>query len=183
MVFGCGVPGRSCDRTELCSSCSASVWPSYRATASKLRSALSGGNLSRSFPVPWWVSELCFGLFVALTFVGAVSAATAGEDAGQKMMYAALGCNLAWALADAAMFLVCTLANRGRRLTLALTVKNEPDAATGVRALRDTLSKSMKALVADAELELIRARLAAKTTLPAVLAWCSMTTSARWESF
>jgi hypothetical protein len=112
------------------------------------------------------VSELCFGLFMALTFVGAVSAATAGEDAGQKMMYAALGCNLAWGLADAAMFLVRTLANRGRRLTLALTVKNEPDAATGVRALRDALSKSMKALVADTELELIRARLAAKTTLP-----------------
>jgi hypothetical protein len=112
------------------------------------------------------VSELCFGLFMALTFVGAVSAATAGEDAGRKMMYTALGCNLAWGLADAAMFLVRTLANRGRRLTLALTVKNEPDAATAVRALRHALSKSMKTLVADTELELIRTRLAAKTTLP-----------------
>jgi len=112
------------------------------------------------------VSEFCFGLFMALTFVGTVSAATAGEDPGQKMMYTALGCNLAWGLADAVMFLVRTLANRGKRLTLALTVKNEPDAATGVRALRDALSKAMKPLVADAELELIRARLAAKTTLP-----------------
>jgi hypothetical protein len=61
------------------------------------------------------VSELCFGLFMALTFVGAVSAATAGEDAGRKMLYTALGCNLAWGLADAVMFLVRTLANRGKR--------------------------------------------------------------------
>ena len=30
------------------------------------------------------VSELCFGLFMALTFVGTVSAATSGEDAGRK---------------------------------------------------------------------------------------------------
>ncbi|MFL9913277.1 hypothetical protein [Paraburkholderia sp. RL17-337-BIB-A] len=112
------------------------------------------------------VSELCFGLFMALTFVGAVSAATAGEDAGRKMVYTALGCNLAWGLADAVMFLVRTLTNRGKRLTLALTVKNEPDAATGVRALRNALSKTMKTLVADTELELIRARIVATTTLP-----------------
>jgi hypothetical protein len=112
------------------------------------------------------VSELCFGLFMALTFVGAVSAATAGEDAGRKMMYTALGCNLAWGLADGVMFLIRTLANRGRRLTLALTVKKAPDAATGVRALRDALPKLVKTLVADTELELIRARLVAMTTLP-----------------
>ena len=112
------------------------------------------------------VSELCFGLFMALTFVGAVSAVTAGEDAGRKMLYTALGCNLAWGLADAMMFLVRTLANRGKRLTLALTVKNEPDAATGVRALRNALSKPMKSLVADTELEFIRARIVATTTLP-----------------
>jgi hypothetical protein len=111
------------------------------------------------------VSELCFGLFMALTFVGAVSVATAGEDAGRKMLYTALGCNLAWGLADAMMYLVRTLANRGRRLTLALTVKNEPDAATGVRALRNALSKPMKSLVADTELEFIRARIVA-TSLP-----------------
>jgi len=30
------------------------------------------------------VSELCFGLFMSLTFVGAVSAVTAGEDAGAR---------------------------------------------------------------------------------------------------
>ena len=87
------------------------------------------------------VSELCFGLFMALTFVGAVSAATGGEGAGRKMFYTALGCNLAWGLADAVMFLVRTLTNRGRRLTLALTVKGAPDAAEGVRALRKALPR------------------------------------------
>jgi hypothetical protein len=112
------------------------------------------------------VSELCFGLFMALTFVGAVSAATAGEEAGRKMFYTALGCNLAWGLADAVMFLVRTLTNRGRRLTLALTVRHEPDAAAGIGALRKALPRWITPLITDTELEVIRARLAAIPNLP-----------------
>lgn len=112
------------------------------------------------------VTELCFGLFMALTFVGAIKAVTAGEDAGRKLFLAALGCNLAWGLADAVMFLVRTLADRGQRLTLALTVRHEPDRTAAVRALRDALPKTLEPLVDDTELELIRARLAAAPTLP-----------------
>ncbi|HTH61247.1 MAG TPA: hypothetical protein VL689_13940 [Paraburkholderia sp.] len=112
------------------------------------------------------VTELCFGLFMALTFVGAVKAVTAGEDAGRKLFFAALGCNLAWGLADAVMFLVRTLADRGQRLTLASFVKNERDHAAAVRALRNALSESVEPLVDDVELEQIRARLAALPTLP-----------------
>jgi len=112
------------------------------------------------------VCELCFGLFMALTFVGAVKAVTAGEDAGYKMFIAALGCNLAWGLADAVMYLVRTLADRGQRLKLALTVQRERDQALAVGALRRALPETLETLVEDADLERIRARLAAATTLP-----------------
>lgn len=112
------------------------------------------------------VTELCFGLFMALTFVGAIKAVTAGEDAGRKLFLAALGCNLAWGLADAVMFLVRTLAERGQRLTLALTVKREQNRLAAVQALRDALPQALEPLVDDDELELIRARLAAAPTLP-----------------
>ena len=64
------------------------------------------------------VSEMCFGLFMALTFVGAVSA-LGGSDSPQKMFAAALGCNLAWGLVDAVMYLVRTIVGRGREITLA----------------------------------------------------------------
>jgi hypothetical protein len=112
------------------------------------------------------VCELCFGLFMALTFVGAVKALGAGEDAGHKMFLAALGCNLAWGLADAVMYLVRTLADRGQRLKLALTVQRERDQAVAVRALRDALPETLEPLVEDADLERIRARLASVSTLP-----------------
>jgi hypothetical protein len=112
------------------------------------------------------VSELCFGLFMALTFVGAVSVVTAGQDAGRKVLYSALGCNLAWGLADAVMFLVRTLTNRGKRHALALTIKRETDRAAAIRVLHDALPSSMRGLVAEPELELIRERIVAMKTVP-----------------
>jgi VIT1/CCC1 family predicted Fe2+/Mn2+ transporter len=112
------------------------------------------------------VSELCFGLFMALTFVGAISVVSAGPDSGRKLMYSALGCNLAWGLADAVMFLVRTLTNRGKRLSLALNIKQQSDSALAVQTLHDALPTSMRGLVATPELELIRARLVAMETLP-----------------
>src|SRR5215469_8889140 len=112
------------------------------------------------------VCEICFGLFMALTFVGAVKAVTAGEDEGQKMFFAALGCNLAWGLADAVMYLVRTLVDRGQRLKLAQSVRREQDPAVAVQALRDALPGKLESLVEDGYLEGIRARLAAASTLP-----------------
>ncbi len=107
------------------------------------------------------VSEMCFGLFMALTFVGAVNAATTGgEDPGRTLLYTALGCNLAWGLVDAVMYLVRTITDRGKRLTLALAVRAAPDAASALRTLRESLPPVMSQLVDDAQLEAIRSRLA-----------------------
>src|SRR3954467_276406 len=112
------------------------------------------------------VCELCFGLFMALTFVGAVSAATAGANAGRLMFYTALGCNLAWGLADGVMYLVRTLTQRARRLELATFIHRNRDASHGVERLRGELSGVMKSLVSDAELEAVRARLAGLPEVP-----------------
>jgi hypothetical protein len=44
------------------------------------------------------VSEMLFGLFMALTFVGAMSVAEARHEEVRSLLAAALGCNLAWGL-------------------------------------------------------------------------------------
>jgi VIT1/CCC1 family predicted Fe2+/Mn2+ transporter len=95
---------------------------------------------------------------MALTFVGAVSAATAGqaETAARTMFYTALGCNLAWGLVDAVMYLVRTLTERGKRLTLALAVRSAPDAQSGAKVLRSALPPLVGKLIGEPELEKIR---------------------------
>lgn len=111
------------------------------------------------------VSEMCFGLYMALTFVGAVSSATAGPDAPQTMLRAAIGCNLAWGLVDAIMFLVRTLAGRGMLQKLALRVK-QGDPASGIAALRDALPPAMTPHIADNDLEPLRSRLVSGAAVP-----------------
>ena len=113
------------------------------------------------------VSELLFGLFMALTFVGAVSVTDAGQGEIRSMFAAALGCNLAWGLVDAVMYLVRTVTDRGRSLTLVRSVRAAPDAETGRRLIERALSRDVAGLVSSAEIEAIRGRIAALTSLPA----------------
>lgn len=112
------------------------------------------------------VSEMLFGLFMALTFVGAVSAASGGKEQIRTMFIAALGCNLAWGLVDAVMYLVRTITDRGRTLTLVRAVREAPDAQAGRRRIEGALSKVASRLVSAAEIEAIRARIAALPALP-----------------
>jgi len=109
------------------------------------------------------VSEMCFGLFMALTFVGAVRVVTADDPNPAHTMFAtALGCNLAWGLVDAIMYLVRTLTNRGKRLNLALALRKSPDRATSVKVLRAALPSWSSDYAGDDELAAIGARVAAK---------------------
>lgn len=112
------------------------------------------------------VAEMCFGLFMALTFVGAVSSATAGPNAGHTMLVTALGCNLAWGLVDAIMYLVRTLADRGMRFKVAQAARQAPTAAEGVRAIRIALPGAARQLLSDAEIEQMRQRLVSAVELP-----------------
>jgi hypothetical protein len=59
------------------------------------------------------VSEMLFGLLMALTFVGAVSAAESGDEQIRTLFTTSLGCNLAWGLVDAVMYLIRTITERG----------------------------------------------------------------------
>ena len=79
---------------------------------------------------------------MALTFVGAVSVTEAGRDDIRAMLAAALGCNLAWGLVDAVMYLVRTVADRGRLITLIRSVRSAPDAEAGRRIIEWFVSKT-----------------------------------------
>src|SRR5882672_9263970 len=73
------------------------------------------------------VSEVLFGLIMALTFTGTLSAATAGRDDVRAMLIGVIGCNIAWGLVDAVMFLMSSLTERGHGL---LTIRAVRAAAT-----------------------------------------------------
>jgi hypothetical protein len=112
------------------------------------------------------VSEFLFGLFMALTFVGAVSVATDGKAEIRTMFIAALGCNLAWGLVDGVMYVVQSVVARGRSYALALAVRSA-DAETGRGIIKDAMPPGLASLASTAEIEALRARLVALPALPA----------------
>ena len=63
------------------------------------------------------VSEVIFGVLMAMTFIGAMNVATAGREEVRTIMIAALGCNVAWGLTDAVMYLVGIITERTREKT------------------------------------------------------------------
>ena len=113
------------------------------------------------------VMELLFGLLMALSFTGALSVADAGQSEIREMFIAALGCNLAWGLVDAVMYLTRTITDRGRTLTLVRSVREAPDAQAGRALVEGSLSRVAAGLTTAPELEAIRSRIAALPSLPA----------------
>ena len=106
------------------------------------------------------ISEILFGLLMAVTIVGSLSIATAGKEEVRTVLIAALGCNLAWGLVDAVMYLVRELTEKTRRHALAQRIRGaEAEAAHRMIAL--ALPSGLAALVGPAELEAMRARLVA----------------------
>ena len=112
------------------------------------------------------VSEMLFGLFMALTFIGAVSVAEQGREQIRTLFLTAIGCNLAWGLVDAVMYLVRTLAERGRLLTTVRSVQAARDAQAGRKVIEQSLSQAAARLLSATEVEAVRGRIVAMISLP-----------------
>ena len=113
------------------------------------------------------ISEMLFGLLMALSFTGAVSVAEAGQAQIRELFITAFGCNLAWGLVDAVMYLVRIVTDRGRSLTLVHSVKAAADAQAGRALIESSLSRAAAGLVSPAEVEAIRGRIVALPSVPA----------------
>jgi VIT1/CCC1 family predicted Fe2+/Mn2+ transporter len=104
------------------------------------------------------ISEILFGLLMAVTIIGSLSIATAGRDEMRTVTIAALGCNVAWGLVDAVMYLVRTASGRARNRTLATRIA-QADGESARRMMRRTLPDQLAALVGPDEIEAMRRRL------------------------
>src|SRR6187402_450862 len=62
------------------------------------------------------IAEVLFGLIMVLTFTGSLSVAEAGREDIRAMLIGALGCNIAWGIIDGVLYLMGSLAEKGRDL-------------------------------------------------------------------
>src|SRR5687768_12002944 len=109
------------------------------------------------------VSEVLFGLIMVLTFTGSLSVAEAGQDDVRAMLIGALGCNLAWGIIDGVLFLMGSLAEKGRGLITLHAVRKSTNPEQAQRLIADALPPLVVSILEPAELESMRQRL---TQLP-----------------
>ncbi len=105
------------------------------------------------------VSEVLFGLIMVLTFTGSLSVAEAGRDDIRTMLVGALGCNLAWGIIDAVLYLMGCLAEKGRDLMIFQAVRKAIDPQEAQHLIADALPSVVASILEPAELETMRLRL------------------------
>lgn len=112
------------------------------------------------------LSEVVFGLIMVLTFTGSVSIATAGRDDIRTMLWSALGCNVAWGIVDALMFLMAIMLERGNNLQVLRSLKISKSKDESFAIIKDSLPPLYSQILHEKELNVLRLNLQTIPELP-----------------
>ena len=85
------------------------------------------------------ISELLFGVIMALTFTCSLGVATADDIKIQTMLIGALGCNLAWGIIDPGIYLITQVHDQGRKIQTLRAMRKAPDLDAAQRIIADAL--------------------------------------------
>src|SRR5204863_2659258 len=99
------------------------------------------------------VSEVLFGLIMVLTFTGSLSVAEAGRGEVRTMLIGALGCNLAWGVIDGVLYLMGSLAEKGRRLATLQAVRKAADPQKAQQLVAGALPPLIASVMQPSELD------------------------------
>ena len=112
------------------------------------------------------VSEVLFGLIMALTFTGTLSAATAEREEVRTLLIGVIGCNIAWGLVDAVMFLMSALTERGHGLLTVQAVRSAPSPDAAHSVIAAAVPPVVASLLKREALETVRVGLVRMNDLP-----------------
>jgi hypothetical protein len=123
--------------------------------------------MTRNTILPWKrvlrseerISEVLFGLIMVITFTGSLSVAEAGRDDVRAMLIGAVGCNLAWGIIDAVMYLMGCMAESGRNVRAFRAARGATDPEAARRIVADALPPVVASVLKAEELESIHERL------------------------
>jgi hypothetical protein len=112
------------------------------------------------------ISEVLFGLIMVLTYTGTLSVVTADRLQIKTMLIGALGCNLAWGIIDAGMYLMGRLHEQGRNVMILRSVRESTDPKVAQTAIASALPPLLSAVLANEQLEIMRRKLGQLPGLP-----------------
>lgn len=111
-------------------------------------------------------SEILFGTIMVLTFTGSISAAESGHEEIRTMLFASIGCNLAWGIVDGVMYLLASLSERGRGILAIRAVQEATTPEAAHKIITDALPPVVASILTQTELEAMRHRLTQSFDVP-----------------
>ncbi|MGE5810552.1 MAG: hypothetical protein ACM339_03565 [Ignavibacteria bacterium] len=112
------------------------------------------------------ISEVLFGLIMVLTFTGSISVESDGKAEIKELLWAALGCNLAWGIIDAVFYLMGIIFSRGHGLSVLKKLKVTHDKEISRNLLKDELPLLLSSVLKPEEVDSLKERLVNLKTLP-----------------
>ena len=105
------------------------------------------------------ISEILFGLIMALTFTCTISVTQSDKASVNEMLYAALGCNIAWGLVDAVLYILMAKTVQERGFTILNFVRRSKDTGKAHQFIADALPPVIANVLQPDEMEKIRQRI------------------------
>ncbi|PYR45143.1 MAG: VIT family protein [Acidobacteria bacterium] len=111
-------------------------------------------------------SEVLFGLIMVLTLTSSIRVTEGSQADVRSVLGAAIGCNLAWGLVDAVMFVMTNFMERARNLATFRAVRQAPSAKTAQARILDSLPRVVSDVLTSAEIESLHQRLVLQADPP-----------------
>jgi len=112
------------------------------------------------------ISEILFGLIMVLSFTGSISVASDGKAEIKDLLWAALGCNLAWGIIDGIFYLMSRLFEKGHGYSVLKKLKSTTDKNEARKLLSDELPPVISAILKPEEVDQLQERLVKLEDIP-----------------
>ncbi|MFI5402417.1 MAG: VIT1/CCC1 transporter family protein [Planctomycetota bacterium] len=106
------------------------------------------------------LSEILFGLIMALTFTGSIHALGGDREEIRPVLVGAIGCNIAWGIVDAVMYLMTSVVARSRALRALRELQRTETPEKSAAILADALPEEIATAMSPRDFESVRGWLA-----------------------
>ena len=106
-------------------------------------------------------SEILFGLIMTLSITGTMSIVSGGREEARIMWLSVLGCNIAWGIIDAILYLFGIISDRGHGYALFTLLRQTRDREKARAVIEEALPPAIAGVLRPEDFESIHQRLVA----------------------
>jgi hypothetical protein len=102
------------------------------------------------------IAEILFGVIMTLTFTCTLAVETADRLQVRTMLIGALGCNLAWGIIDAGVYLITRINTESRKIAAVRAMREAANVSAARQVLADSFNPVLASTLSNDQLELMR---------------------------